>query len=506
MATQHQLVSASSMPSSKIRLQYLIFPYVDLRVGPPGSLDHFAIGGFAVWKDTPANWQKYLDCARPTRHLAMYVDRDGVPVSSIWIATAARPDVRLNPEAWQRLTAVLFYLSWARVSFSTIDRPGAEDFYSEPFALPEGAEDDSTTHVRWSKTGPTVWTEIKVYPTLEASIHGCQIELPPSTRSPLGPFYDPTPAELFRSLERELTKSESRLLIGLWFFHQACYRSITRSGYAEDIQNLCSAFEAILNVSKKGNSSRQVAGLLKKVFRPLSPSPVEAAISKRPGNERPAVLKRLDEWVRALYDVRNEYSHGKVITTIRFGERSIWKDAFEIFRLAANRVILGTPERKPTNGSLLEKRLMSVDYYDAATAFFAKKDQWLAPKQASSPSIKEAIRKARSLDPGLVETISNPKALRQALFNIGAKIHRTLLVRQNRLSPTYLSVFKGLQDAFAASRVTKGSVDIEVYLKHVSPHLTNWVPGMPIEATRIPLYELVEAFKNLRLVHTSFKR
>ena len=132
---------------------------------------------------------------------------------------------------------------------------------------------------------------------------------------------------------------------------------------------------------------------------------------------------------------RNEYSHGKVVTTFRFGERSIWEDAFEIFRLAADRVILRSPERKPPNGSLLEKRLMSVAYYDVTTAFFSKKDQWLEGKRASSASIKEAIRKARTLDPELVETISSQKVLKQALFNICWKIYRTLLARQDKLTP-----------------------------------------------------------------------
>ena len=287
------------LPPPKIRLQYLIFPYADFRVGPLGSLDHFAIGGFTLWKDTPGNWRQYLNCERPGRHLAMYVDREGNAVSSIWIATAT-DERRVESQEWQRLTAVLFYLAWARLSFSTIGRPGAEDFHSEPFALPEEAADDSPTHVRWSKTGASVWTDIKIYPALEVSIHGCHIDLPPSAGSPLGPFYDHGPAGLFLSLERELAKSESRLLIGLWFFHQACYRSIMRSGYAEDIQNLCSAFEAILDISKKGDSRREVAKLLKKVFSPLSPSAVESATSKPSGNERAAVLNKLDEWVGAL--------------------------------------------------------------------------------------------------------------------------------------------------------------------------------------------------------------
>ncbi len=503
MATRIQRTPVRPLPTAKIRLQYLLFPYLDLRVGPTGALDHFEIGGFNLWKDSPENWQKYLHSPRPAQHLAMYVDRAGEVVNTIWVATT-RNGLQIDSELWQRLTAVLFYLAWARVAFSTIGRPGSEDFYSEPFALPDGAKEDSPSHVRWSKNGATFWSDIKVYPALEASTQGCRIDLPQTAKLPIGPFHDPTPAERFQALEKELSQSQSRRLIGLWFFHQACFRSITRSSYAEDIQNLCSAFEAILNISEKGDSARQVAVSLHKLFLPLSPSAVESAIFKKAATERVDVLKKLDEWVKALYTVRNQYSHGKVITTFYFGDRSIWQDAFEIFRLAADRVILGVPERKPSHGSQLEKRLMSVAHYDAATAFFSKKEQWLLPKQAITRSIREAIRKAWSLDPELVETISSIKVLRQALFNIAAKIQRTLTARKGKLHPSYLQVLAGLEEAYSASRAARKSVDIDEYLKHATPYLNSWVPGMPIEGTRIPLYELVEAYKNLRRIHSKY--
>lgn len=300
--SQRKTIRPATAP--KLRLQYLIYPYIDLRVGPLGALDHFTIGDFEVWKDISDNWLKYLKCGRPGRHLAMYVDREDNPVQTIWIATAkaGRP---VAPELWQRLTASLFYLTWARISFTTIGRPATEDFYSEPFALPEDAEEDSPIHVRYSKAGATLWTQVKVHPALEASLHRCVIELPIAGRSPIGPFYDPTAANLFLKLQKEMGEKDSRIMIGLWFFHQACYLSVTRSGYAEDIQNLCSAFEAILDVSKKGDSSKQVADRLKALFRDLAPTYVEAALSKPPSKERPAVLRQLDLWVKALYTVRN---------------------------------------------------------------------------------------------------------------------------------------------------------------------------------------------------------
>jgi hypothetical protein len=99
MPTRHQRAPMHRLQSPKIRLQYLIFPYADFRVGPLGSLDHFAVGGFRLWKDTPGNWQQYLNCARPSRHLAMYVDREGNPVGSIWIATA-NDERRVESEEW----------------------------------------------------------------------------------------------------------------------------------------------------------------------------------------------------------------------------------------------------------------------------------------------------------------------------------------------------------------------------------------------------------------------
>jgi hypothetical protein len=117
MASRIRRTPVRPLPTAKIRLQYLLFPYLDLRVGPLGALDHFKIGGFTLCKDTPDNWQKFLHSARPARHLAMYVDRAGKVVDTIWVATAWN-GLQVDSELWQRLTAVLFYLAWARVAFS----------------------------------------------------------------------------------------------------------------------------------------------------------------------------------------------------------------------------------------------------------------------------------------------------------------------------------------------------------------------------------------------------
>jgi hypothetical protein len=225
-------------------------------------------------------------------------------------------------------------------------------------------------------------------------MHGTTIDMPLASPPKNSLFYDPTPGELFRALAKEISKGESRLLTGLWFLHQASYRSAYRSNYAEDIQNICSAFEAILDISKKGDSARQVSERAQKLFRALAPSRIEKSLSNRPRRERAAVLQKLDEWMNALYGVRNEYTHGKPVTSYIFGERSIWQDAFEIFRLAANRVILNAPERCPVRGSMLEKRLMSVGYFDEAVAFFSKKGEWMnvgKKEEASSPFTRKSF-------------------------------------------------------------------------------------------------------------------
>jgi hypothetical protein len=497
-----------TMPSHQVQMQYLVIPYADFRVGSLGALDNFKFGPFLLWRDSAENWQKVLNRSRPSKHLAMYVGRDGSPLGSMWIASLEKP-VRSIYHRWQWLIAALFYLAWARIPFVSVDRAAAEDFYSESFVVPEGAEADSLTHVRGSKFGTTVWSEIKIHPALEVSIHGTQIDLPLDSPPPSSLFYDPTPGELFKALEREIGKPESRLLTGLWFLHQASYRSAYRSDYAEDIQNICSAFEAILDVKRRGDSAKQVSGRIKTLFRPLACSPVEKALSRRPGRERAEVLNRLGAWINALYQVRNEYTHGKAITSFIFGERSIWQDALEVFRMTANRVILRTAERRPEWGSLLEKRLMSVAYLDEVVAFFSKKGEWInigKKKKGQIAVYREIIRKARSLDPQLVESISSLKSLKQSLFNMCTKICRTLerANSQHRLPDDALGVLSEMQLAYKGSQSKGGGLNTDEYIRRVASRLSFWVPTIPMEGRRILLYELVAAFKGLLSVYGNF--
>ncbi|MGC2743761.1 MAG: hypothetical protein WA672_11265, partial [Candidatus Angelobacter sp.] len=238
MAKTATRIPIRTFPNPKVRLQYLIFPYADFSVGTLGNEGSFEFRPFVIWRDTIENWQRFLNFPRPSNHLSMYVGRDGQPISTMWIATLTE-SWTLTQEHWQRLSAALFYLAWARIPYLGFDRPAAEDLYFEAFVLPEGAENDSTGHVRWSKYGSTFYSDMKIHPVPEVSFRRVQIELPLKRTSP-GPFYDPTPGELFKALEQELKIAESRTLTALWFLMEACYRSASRSGFAEDIQNICS--------------------------------------------------------------------------------------------------------------------------------------------------------------------------------------------------------------------------------------------------------------------------
>jgi len=492
-----------------VRLQYLIFPYANFSVGTLVKQSSFEFRPFVLWRDTVENWEYFLKFPRPSKHLSMYVHRDGKPISTMWIATLQHSQT-IAQEHWQRLSAALFYLAWARSPFFAIAGPAAEDFYFEAFVLPEGAENDSSGHVRWSKYGATFWSNIKIHPVPEVSFGQVQVALPLS-QPPRAPFlYDPIPAELFKALEQELMKPESRTLTALWFFMQACYRSASRSGFAEDIQNICTAFEALLDVDRKGDSAKQVSDRLQNLFSIQAPSRIEKAISRKPKKERQEVLERLDEWVKALYSVRNAYTHGKQVHKYLFGERSIWRDAFEIFRLAANRAILKAPERHPVNGSELEKRLMSVLYFDEAVSFFSKKREWMSAGKKSRECIhvlKETIRKTRTLDPQLVESISSIQVPRQALFNMCSAICNVLenARRTHRPDATELgSIRAAMQQAYSESREPGGRLNTDTYIRKVAPRLAVLTAALPFAGKRVLLYEVVAAFKALLSVYGNF--
>ena len=508
MAKTRLLIPSRSFQKPKVKLEYLVFPYANFSVGTMGKQESFEFRPFVLWRDTENNWQTFLNFPRPSKHLSMYVGRDGKEIPTMWIATLQKPQA-LGQEYWQRFVAALFYLAWSRVPFLTVDRPAAEDFYFEAFVLTEGAEKNLFGHVRWSKYDATFWTDLKIHPAPEVSFSQVQLDLPLS-QPPSNAFYDPTPAELFRALEKQLEKPESRILTALWFFMQACHRSAFRSGFAEDIQNICTALEALLDISKKGDSAKQVSDRLRSLFSNQAASSVEQAISRRTKPERQEVLQRLDEWVEALYNVRNAYTHGKDVGDYLFGERSIWQDAFEIFRLAANRTILKTPERRPQHGSQLEKRLMSIVYFDEAVAFLNKKGEWMNRGKKSKECVqglKEVSRKSRTLDPQLVESISSVRTLRQALFNICTAICHALeksSVMRRSDADQLVSVKEAMQQAYRESKAPDGRLTTDMYIRKVAPRLNLWTPSLPFAGETVLLYEVVAVFKALLSVYGQF--
>jgi Apea-like HEPN len=419
----------------------------------------------------------------------------------MWIATA---DDKQNvaPERWQQLVAVLFYLAWARIPYMTGDRAAAEDFYFEAFSVPEGAPDDSRSHVRWSKYGAHFWSNLEIHPLPEVSVHGHAIDLPVAARNL--PFFDPVPGDLFRALEGELNKDQSRLLTALWFLQQSAFRSASRSSYAEDIQNICTAFEALLDVKDKGDSANQVSAALTELFRNQAPTTVDDLVGKSPDPELPEVLDQLAKWVTKLYEIRNSYTHGKTVLDYFLNRRSVWQDAFEIFRLSANRVILGRPEHRSTDGSMLEKRLMSVRYFDEVVALLWDRERWFpGGKKLGSGRITldDAIRKGRVLDPGLVEVINSPGHLRQALFNIcmaiwGAVEEFREVECDSRKVAVILQEFR---EAYASC--SKPKIDLDAFIRKIAPRLPMWVPNIPFEGSDAPLFELIQAFKSLLSVY-----
>jgi Apea-like HEPN len=483
--------------------EYTILPYANLSVGPLGRQPQLKIGTFLVWRDTPENWKGFLGIERPNEQLSRYVDREGQPLQTMWIAT--EEDKRsIAPERWQHLVAVLFYLAWARIPYLVGDRAAAEDFYFEAFAVPEGAPNDSG-HVRWSKYGLQYWTNLKIHPAPEVSTHGHAIEMPVTGPATASPFFDPIPGDLFRALEEELGKDQSRLLTALWFFQQSTFRSASRSSFSEDIQNMCTAFEALLNISQKGDSADQVARALLDLFRAQAPSTLDNLAGIPPGDEKSEVLNELWQWTQKLYEIRNAYTHGKIVLDYFQNRRSVWQDAFEIFRLSANRVILKKPERRPSDGSMIEKRVMSVKYFDEVIGLLWDRKRWFPGGTRISSdriTLDDAIHKARALDPGLVQSVPSLGHLRQALFNICTFI--CLTAEESRQDESDGRKIGAMLQEFRSvyAKCSSPKLDVDAYIRAIAPRLTMWVPPIPIKDSKSLLYELIQAFKNLLSVYT----
>jgi len=286
---------------------------------------------------------------------------------------------------------------------------------------------------------------------------------------------------------------------------EACYHSASRSTFAEDIQNICTAFEALLEVSKKGDSAKQVSEQLRKLFTKRALSRVQKKSTRTNTRERKEVMKGLDEWVGALYQIRNAYTHGKSVRNYVFGERSVWQDSFEIFRLSANRKILSRPEPCPPSGSALEKRLMSVVYFDQVVRFISKKGPWMIAgrKRLAVATLKEVITKARTLDPELVESIAGVGSLQQGLFNL---FTATFNVLERSSNSALLQIRDAMHKAFRECRNDKGGLDMDAYLRVLAPRLPIFPSGLPFAGNSIRLYEVIDAIKALLTVYGNFTK
>lgn len=477
---------ARALPKAKI--QYLLLPYAQLRVTAGGrELDRFQLGGYSLWKDTEENWKSHLGIDRPGRHLAQYVDRKGRPLTSIWVATPGEQKTA-GYDDWQRLVAALYYLGWARAAYGDCLRPAADDFYFETFEVPEGGTADSPSHVRYSKYAANYWSDLAIHPSPDVSMSGTNLVVAGGTVLG-GVNLEQTAIDLFQALDPELRKAQSSILASLWFFLQARFCSGSRSSYAEDVQNMCTAFEALLDVRKKGDSAKQVSDGLTAVFTPLAPNAVDKLEGRSSSSEAADVLDQLKQWVLALYEVRNAYTHGKPVVDYVFCGRSIWQDSFEVFRLAANRVILQRPERRSLHGSELAKLLMSEVYLDELIREF-RHGRELFRAQQSDPQVRRKIRtlldRAWVVDPERVVAIYGLRQFRQALYGLTCLLYLGLKDASNsdqRVAAGCRDLVSGLEAAYQTTESEKlqgGSFDVWAYLRRVAPLISSSHSLMPV--------------------------
>ena len=492
-----------------IHLQYVILPYLNLRVdGVRRGLEVFSLGPYQVWKDTEENWQTVLGITRPAQHLGTYVGRDGESLQDMWIATASA-GAAMDSERWQHLVAALYYLAWCRVPFHDWARPRADDFYFEVFGLPAGSQQDSPSHVRYSKYDATLWSALKVYPSPDVSKESAVIIVPGKKPAPNLRFEEAA-IELFHALDRELIKEDSNVLTALWFFLQARFRSASRSSYAEDIQNMCTAFEALLDVWKRGDSARQVADGLSELFRKLMPSAADEFCGRAHAQEDSDVLCQLRQWVAAFYMVRNAYTHGKTVKGYLFFGRSIWQDAFEIFRLSANRVILGHPESRPFHGSQVSKLLMSGIYVDELVAAFKDKRQALAALE-NSPRfrihMKGVLDRAKGIDPERVGAVHSLPQIKKALFTLGSLVYQATK-QASSINPDdhQLGDTVNRMEQAHTSASSSGRLSVGEYLILVAPVIRDGHRLIPVFGNDLFLLDFSKAFQILWDVYRGFQK
>ena len=498
---------------SKAKFEYLLLPYVRFTlVGAEDQQNSFAFGGFSVWEDTPENWPRFLGFSRPDTHLSMYVGRNGQPVSGGWVASLSS-GVTVDGQKWQQLVAALYYLIFARSLPFRIALPKADEFYFEFFGVPEGASPDSPHHVRYSKYGAGMFSDLRIYPGPNVHMGGNTIALPGAGHPGAA---DSEAIDLFQSLDAEIQKTESRLLTGLTFFFQASFRSESRSSYAEDVQNICTAFEALLGVEERGDTANKVAWKLRTLFTQTDGTVEDLWLDKPPSDEATEVLDQLEKWVAALYDIRNRYTHGKPVSNWFFCGRSIWQDTFEVFVLAANRILLKRPEPTSLDGTRLCSLLMSIPYLESFIRTFRSGRQLFEDMIADSAQrarIRAILGNVRRIDPERVASISNLDHFERALFSLCCLTYLSLKrVTQSSAEVMTLCAdrLRGLEQAYETTETESQSLHCPfnhlVYLGRAAPYMRTAGNIIPVMEDDLFLLDLTGPFESLFHLYQEFRR
>ena len=485
----------------KPKFQYVVLPYIRLRVqGLDRNMNDISFGGYRIWKDNKENWQNNLGILRPANHLARYVDQKGTPLGDLWIATPARGN-RVYGEGWKHLVATLFYLCFARNPSLSL-RPFADEFYFEPFDVPEGAPTDATSHTQLSKYGMHVHSHLKIYPGPDVTFNGHDLVIPGKKGIGNLSLYT-TALDLFVALDAELKKQTSRVLKAIEFFLQANFESESRSTYAEDIQNICTAVEALLDLQDRGKTGEQVGERLANLFQSTARTPTDIYLNRPASDESPEALQQLKKWVNELYLIRNSYTHGKNVLKYRFNGRSVWQDAFEVFRLALNRSILKRPERRPAHGTELSKLLMSNIYIeDFIRAFQNGRKVYQAAEDDPTERLRivTLLEKSKIIDPERVEFIRSPSQFDQALYGMSCFIYYS--AKKAKASELVSRMEKVYQET--TSNSAGKSFDCESYLRMLAPNLGSSDAHFPILGGETSLKELTGLFTSFYRLYKKF--
>jgi hypothetical protein len=280
---------------------------------------------------------------------------------------------------------------------------------------------------------------------------------------------------------------------------------------------MCTAFEALLEIGKRGDSDGQVSKGLTRLFRVTAPDRVGAPSGASPPEEEPETLEQLRKWVAALYNIRNAYTHGKKVQDFDylFCGRSIWVDCFEIFSLAANRVLLGNSERRLIQGIPLTKLLMSGIYLEELINEL-RKGRGIFDVQQSDPTVrvklKKLLEKGMAVDPARIEQVRSLPQFREALYQLAGLIYYGLTkAAQEEISKSEISgLLSDLETAYEKTYdgSAKGgrSFDVSKYLRSVAPAITSMgYRALPVIGDDILLYQLTDNFKMMYRLYRDFE-